>query len=125
MPLGTEVGLGPGDIVLDGDPASPQKRAQQPLPNFWFMSIVDKRSPIPAGILLILSSAGQCYLCKWTLCERHELNWHRELQSNTRKEGRLAVCTVPYSEFVYAVWTVISSCVWKFSRPLTRAPAER
>jgi len=32
MPLGTEVGLGPGDIVLDGDPASPHKKgAQQPL----------------------------------------------------------------------------------------------
>jgi len=25
MPLGTEVGLGPGDIVLDGDPAPPKK----------------------------------------------------------------------------------------------------
>ena len=25
MPLGTEVGLGPGDIVLDGDPAPPNK----------------------------------------------------------------------------------------------------
>ena len=24
MPLGMEVGLGPGDIVLDGDPAAPQ-----------------------------------------------------------------------------------------------------
>jgi len=23
MPLGTEVGLGPGDVVLDGDPAPP------------------------------------------------------------------------------------------------------
>jgi len=30
MPLGTEVGLGPGDIVLDGDPAPPKKGAQQP-----------------------------------------------------------------------------------------------
>jgi len=30
MPLGTEVGLGPGDIVFDGDPASPlQKGVQQ------------------------------------------------------------------------------------------------
>jgi len=27
MPLGTEVGLGPGDIVLDGDPAPPRKVA--------------------------------------------------------------------------------------------------
>jgi len=25
MPLGMEVGLGPGDFVLDGDPALPQK----------------------------------------------------------------------------------------------------
>ena len=31
MPLGTEVGLGPGHIVLDGDPCSfPPKGAQQP-----------------------------------------------------------------------------------------------
>jgi len=26
MPLGVEVGLGPGHIVLDGDPASPTER---------------------------------------------------------------------------------------------------
>jgi len=33
MPLGMEVGLGPGDIVVDGDPASPQKqkRGQPPI----------------------------------------------------------------------------------------------
>jgi len=30
MPLGTEVGLGPGGIVLDNDPAPPRKGAQQP-----------------------------------------------------------------------------------------------
>ena len=30
MPLGTEIGLGPGDIVLDGYPAPPRKGAQQP-----------------------------------------------------------------------------------------------
>ena len=30
MPLGTEVGLGPGHIVLDGDPATPQKRGHSP-----------------------------------------------------------------------------------------------
>ena len=34
MPLGTEVGLGPGDMVLDGKKAPPPiKEAQQP-PNF-------------------------------------------------------------------------------------------
>ena len=41
MPLGTEVGLGPGHTVLDGDPASPKKVEQQPL-NFRPMSIVAK-----------------------------------------------------------------------------------
>jgi len=35
MPLGMEVGLGPGDFVLDGDPAPhPQKRRRNPPPIF-------------------------------------------------------------------------------------------
>jgi len=34
MPLGMEVGLGPGDTALDGDPAPPRKGAQQPPPLF-------------------------------------------------------------------------------------------
>jgi len=43
MPLGTEVGLDPSNIVLDGDPApAPQKRAEPP-PNIRPMSIVAKR----------------------------------------------------------------------------------
>jgi len=37
-PLGTEVDLGPGHIVLDGVPA-PVKGAQHP-PSFWPISIV-------------------------------------------------------------------------------------
>ena len=44
MPLGTEVGLGPGDIVLDGDPAPLRKEAQQS-PTFWPMSIVAECRP--------------------------------------------------------------------------------
>jgi len=45
MLLGTEVGLGPGDIVLDADPAPPpRKGAQHPSPTFRPMSIVSKRS---------------------------------------------------------------------------------
>jgi len=39
MPLGMEVGLGPGDFVFDGDPAPPRKSAQHPS-NFWPMSVV-------------------------------------------------------------------------------------
>ena len=34
MPLGTEVGLGPGHIVLDGELAPPRKGIQQPPPDF-------------------------------------------------------------------------------------------
>jgi len=34
MPLGSEVGLGPGDIVLDGDPAPLPKTGAEPPPIF-------------------------------------------------------------------------------------------
>ena len=40
MPLGTEVDLGPGHIMLEEDPAPPAKGAQQPLLLFSAMSIV-------------------------------------------------------------------------------------
>jgi len=44
MPLGTEVGLGSYDIVLDGDLAPPPKKgAEPPPPNFPLMFIVAKR----------------------------------------------------------------------------------
>jgi len=42
MPLGMEAGLGPGDFVLDGDPALLPKKGAN-LPNFWLMSIAAKR----------------------------------------------------------------------------------
>ena len=35
MPLGMEVDIGPGDIVLNGNPAPPKRGAQHPL--FWPM----------------------------------------------------------------------------------------
>jgi len=34
MPLGTEVGLGPDDIVLDGDPAPPSPKSSRAPPQF-------------------------------------------------------------------------------------------
>ena len=43
MPLGTGVGLSPGDFVFDGDPAPLPKRGRSPLPNFRPMSNVAKR----------------------------------------------------------------------------------
>jgi len=42
-PLGTVVGLGAGDIVLDGDPPPLPKKGAEPLLNFRLMSIVAKR----------------------------------------------------------------------------------
>ena len=42
MPLGMELGLGPGNFVLDGDPAPLPKKGAEP-PNFRPMFIVAKR----------------------------------------------------------------------------------
>ena len=53
MPLGMEIGLGPGDNVLDGDPAPSRKGAQQPNPHFWPMSVVVKLSPTSATAELL------------------------------------------------------------------------
>jgi len=43
MQLGTEVGIGPDDIVLDGDPAPLPKKGAEPPPQFSVMSVVAKR----------------------------------------------------------------------------------
>ena len=53
MPLGMDVGIGPGYIVLDGTQLRPQEEAQQP-PTFWPMSIVAKLLPISATAELLL-----------------------------------------------------------------------
>jgi len=52
IPLGTQVGLGPDDTVLDRDPALPPKRFTVP-PNFQPMSIVAKWLPISATAELL------------------------------------------------------------------------
>ena len=54
VPLGTEVGLGPGAIVLDGAPAPPERGSAPPPPNFG-PSIVAKWSPISATAELWLT----------------------------------------------------------------------
>ena len=41
MPLGMKIGVGPGNIVLDGDPTPPEMRHSPP--NFRLMSVVAKR----------------------------------------------------------------------------------
>jgi len=63
MPLGKEVGLGPGHTVLDGDPVGTHS-PQQPLPTFRPMSIVAKWSPISATAELLLS-IGSFIICRY------------------------------------------------------------
>jgi len=54
MLFGTEVGLGPGGIVLDGHPTVPS-------PTFWPMSIVAKWSPVSATAEhLLVNVCGHC-----------------------------------------------------------------
>ena len=54
MPLGKEVGLGPGHTVLDGDPVGTQPPTAAP-PHCRPMPIMAKRSPISATAELLLS----------------------------------------------------------------------
>ena len=56
LKLGMQVGLGPGDIVLNGGQLPPpQKKRVTAAPNFRPMSIVAKRSPISATAELSLN----------------------------------------------------------------------
>jgi len=58
MPLGTEVGLGPGDIVLEWDLAPTSERGTAAPSAFRPMSIVAKRSPILATTELLVTYTG-------------------------------------------------------------------
>jgi len=62
MPLGTEIGLGRGHIVLDGNPAPPIERGTAVL-TFRPMTIVAKRPPIPATAELLLQLTFSSGLC--------------------------------------------------------------
>jgi len=66
MSLGMEIGVGSGDIVLDGGPAPPHKK-RGTAPNFRPMSIVAKRSPISATaeLLLLLSYVRRSCRCRY------------------------------------------------------------
>ena len=57
-----EVGLGAGDIVLDGDPAPPTERGTAAPPTFRPVSIVAKQLPISATVKFLFNYA-HLYLC--------------------------------------------------------------
>ena len=63
MPLGTEVGLGPGDFVFDGEPAPPHKKRHSPHTQFLTMSIVAKLLAGSRCQLLWSETLAQATMC--------------------------------------------------------------
>ena len=61
MPLGKEVGLGPGHIVLDEDLVGTQPVTEAP-PHFRSMPIVAKRLPISATAELLFYIYICCFI---------------------------------------------------------------
>jgi len=59
-PLGREVGLGPDDIVLDGDPAPLPKGAQPPI----FGPCLLRPNGRPSQLLLSTCSIQPPYVCR-------------------------------------------------------------
>jgi len=70
IPLGTEVDLGPGDIVLDGDPAAPTEKGTAAPSTFRPMSSVAKRSPISATAEVLFGKAKFHYASWFEACRR-------------------------------------------------------
>jgi len=62
IPVGTAVGIGPGDIVLDGDSAAPSTERGTASPTFRPMSIVAKRSAISPTAELLFQMVSVRYL---------------------------------------------------------------
>ena len=115
MPLCTEVGLVPGDIVLDGDPAPPRKGSvQQPLTS-RSMSMMVKWSPISATAELLYNVQSETrpvlFAISWPVTERMDFRLliephnllptvathcslfnYRPFCSPSRAIGRLYVC---------------------------------
>ena len=86
MPLGTEVGLGPGDIVLDED-GSPQTSAQKQLK--WRPFGHNKRGPNLGAVPLLGGGAGSpCDTVAWAEAYLHT-KWHLNPSSHlaTMKMG--------------------------------------
>jgi len=62
VPLGTEVGFGPGYIVLDRDPAPPPKKGQS-RPHYLAMSVVAKQLDGSRSQLVWRYTSAQGTLC--------------------------------------------------------------
>ena len=63
MPLGMEVGIGPGDFVLDGDLAPLPKKGSSPAVNFLPMSVVAKQLDGLRCQLVCRQASAKATLC--------------------------------------------------------------
>ena len=97
MPLGKEIGLSPGDIVLGGDPAPPLEKGDsfpslekgaQP-PNFWPMSIVAKRLD---GLAIPLSCSDPRQVTHMRRAKQHKLVQAKYDQAGQYKETKPGFC---------------------------------
>jgi len=87
MPIGNEVGLGPGHIVLDGDLVGTKPLHSSP-PTFRPMSIVTKRSPISATAELLYKQSPKNAIiqleARYTACPQNappEAEWCNSWQT--------------------------------------------
>jgi len=79
MPLGVELGLGPGDFVLDGDPAPSQKRGTVAALPLFGRCLLWPEVPISATAELLLpleSFQSHCFLLAPFSCCRYRCANH-------------------------------------------------
>jgi len=89
MSLGAEVVLGPGHIVLDGDPAPRTERGTAAAPTLRLMSIVAKWSPISATAKLLFFEHSEISVntkWKYVTAEKGIMLLSAGLSSNTLAE---------------------------------------
>jgi len=110
MPLGTEVDIGRGHIVLDGDPASPVKGAQQSLPPCF----------LPMAILATVTHISYCwalvvitmYLCD-SVALGTELGFQR-VCSNQSNKSWTRYCCLQFWVLIY--WLYVIICIVCFQQ---------
>jgi len=97
MPLGVEVGLGQGNIVLYGDLASPTESGTAPPPLFGPCLLWPNGCPHQQ----LLSS---CYICTVLIIKFIGLHpsHHTLFLDSDDNTGRLCFCYLPYS--IYPFW---------------------
>jgi len=100
MPLGKKVGLGPGHVVLDGDPVGTQPPTAAP-PHFRPMPIVTKRSPVSVTAELLLKFKPSRSCCKTGMIDGYVglsevLNFGAPMPNSFSLRGVNLWCVLPH-----------------------------